>query len=50
VKFFSACGSIGSGVGLLIILFKRVFVHWVEFSLMSWLHCDGIEASVIIIT
>jgi hypothetical protein len=26
-NFFSACDSIGSGVGLLIILFKRVVVH-----------------------
>jgi hypothetical protein len=26
-NFFSTCGSVGSGVGLLIILFKRVIVH-----------------------
>jgi hypothetical protein len=26
-NFFSACGFVGSGVGLLIILFKRVVIH-----------------------
>jgi hypothetical protein len=40
-------GSVGSGIGLLIILFKRVNVQRVEFSLISWLHCVGIGARVI---
>jgi hypothetical protein len=47
LNFCSGCGSIGSGVVLLIILFSRVNVQWVEFLLISWLHCIGVEASVI---
>jgi hypothetical protein len=43
----NVCGSVDSGVGLLIILFNRVNVQWVEFSLISWLHCVGVGASVI---
>jgi hypothetical protein len=41
------CGSVGNGVGLVVIVFRRVIVHWVEFSLISWLHCVGVGASVI---
>jgi hypothetical protein len=41
------CGFVGSGVGLLIILFKRINVQRVKFLLISWLHCVGVGASVI---
>jgi hypothetical protein len=34
-NFCSVCGSVGNGVGLLIILFNRINVHQVEFSLIS---------------
>jgi hypothetical protein len=46
-NFISMCGSVGSGIGLLIILFRRVNVQWVVFSLISWLHYVGVGASVI---
>jgi hypothetical protein len=41
------CGSVDSGVGLLVILFNRINVHWMEFYLISWLHCIGVGATVI---
>jgi hypothetical protein len=47
--FWSICGSVGSGVGLVFILFRRGFVHWVELSLISWLHWVGVGTNVIII-
>jgi hypothetical protein len=34
-------------VVLLIILFSRINVHRVEFTLISWLHCVGVGARVI---
>jgi hypothetical protein len=34
-NFCNVCGSVGNGVGLLIILFNRINVHQVEFSLIS---------------
>jgi hypothetical protein len=43
-NFCRVCVSDGSVVGL---LFSRVNVHWVEFSLISWLHCVGVGANVI---
>jgi hypothetical protein len=46
-NFCSMYASVGSSVGLLIILFRRVNVQWVEFSLISWLHYVGVGASVI---
>jgi hypothetical protein len=45
--FCSMCGSVGNGIGLLVILFRRVSVQRVEFSLIRWLHCTGVGASVI---
>jgi hypothetical protein len=41
------CGSVGSGVGLLVILFNKFNVQRVEFLLINWLHCVGVGASVI---
>jgi hypothetical protein len=41
------CGSIDNGVGLLISLFSSVIVHWVEFSIINWLYCVSVGASVI---
>jgi hypothetical protein len=46
-NFCSVCGSVGSGVGLLISLFRRINVQRMEFSLISWLHCVGVRANVI---
>jgi hypothetical protein len=46
-NFINICGSIDIGVRLLVILFNKIDVQWVEFSLMSWLHCVGVQASVI---
>jgi hypothetical protein len=41
------CGSVGSGVGLLVFFFNKINVQRVKFSLISWLHCVGVGASVI---
>jgi hypothetical protein len=41
------CGFVDSRVGLLVILFNRIDVQRVEFSLISWLHCVGVGVSVI---
>ena len=46
-NYCNMCGSVGSGIGLLIILFNRINVQCVEFLLISWLHCVGVGASVI---
>jgi hypothetical protein len=41
------CSYIGNGVVLLVYLFMRFIVHSVELSLINWLYCDGVGASVI---
>jgi hypothetical protein len=46
-NFCNVCGSVGSGIGLLVILFNRINVPRMEFSLISWLHCVGVGASII---
>jgi hypothetical protein len=45
--FCNVCGSIGSGIGLLVILFNKINVYLMEFSWISWLHCVGVGTSVI---
>jgi hypothetical protein len=47
MKFCSVCGSVGSIIGLLISLFMRIIVHWVEFCLINWLLCNGVEGNII---
>ena len=41
------CDSVSGVVGLLISLFMKIIVHWMEFSLINWLLCDGVEARCI---
>jgi hypothetical protein len=43
------CGSVDSGFGLSIKLLIRFDVHWVEFSIINWLLCVGMGASVLIL-
>jgi hypothetical protein len=47
-NFSNLCWSVGKGLGLSIRFLIRFVVHWVEFSSISWLHCIGVGASIII--